>query len=294
MKFTMKSMLLLSASMLTLASCSNESPIEDVEEEGVIKLNVLHPSQLSRATDIGFEKNDSIGLYVTASDVALQIGGNEVNNECFVYDGSAWNSMRKVYWNIGSHDVYAYYPYSKLLNDVENYSFSVKLDQSELNTDGMSAYEASDFLWASAKGVAASNSPVTLQFTHKLSNVVVEIVKGEAYEGTLPSDAEVYIHSTVPKALIDLSTGDAAKDDYAGEETIKMRKLADDKFVACVVPQRIGSRRPLVEVIMKGVSYLMEGKITFKPGCRHTIQVTIDMSPEQSKIEIGGEINGWY
>jgi hypothetical protein len=60
-----------------------------------------------------------------------------------------------------------------------------------------------------------------------------------------------------------------------------------------VVPQNITTRRPLVEVISGGVSYLMEGKISLKPGMRHTITVTLDKNPEQTKIDIGGSIEGW-
>jgi len=41
------------------------------------------------------------------------------------------------------------------------------------------------------------------------------------------------------------------------------------------------------------VSYLMEGKISLKQGMRHTITVTLDKNPEQTKIDIGGEISGW-
>ena len=37
----------------------------------------------------------------------------------------------------------------------------------------------------------------------------------------------------------------------------------------------------------------MEGKISLKQGMRHTITVTLDKNPEQTKIDIGGEIDGW-
>jgi hypothetical protein len=37
----------------------------------------------------------------------------------------------------------------------------------------------------------------------------------------------------------------------------------------------------------------MEGKISYRPGMRHTISVTLDQNPEQIKIEIGGSIEGW-
>ena len=63
----------------------------------------------------------------------------------------------------------------------------------------------------------------------------------------------------------------------------------------CVLLKLDGTRfsRPLVEVIVDGVSYLMEGKISLKPGMRHTITVTLDKNPEKIKIDIGGEIGNW-
>ncbi len=273
-----------------MAACSSEETSEQqgfVADKGEIQLQFVHPAQ-TRATDTQFENTDQIGVYVTAKDVALQIGGNEVNNELFTYNGTSWTSSRRVYWNEGQHDVYAYYPYSKTVNDIMDYSFEVQADQ---NTDD--GYTQSDFLWAGKKDVAASAQPVAMQFAHKLSNVVVRLEKGENYTGDIPASTEVYILGTVTKAVIDLSTGDAAKDDYAGTGTVRCRQNSAAEYVACVVPQNITTRRPLVEVITNGVSYLMEGKISLKPGMRHTISVTLDKNPEQTKIDIGGEIGGW-
>jgi hypothetical protein len=286
----MKRLFLYASIAVMLAACSNEEEMVPgfVADEGEIQLQMLHPGQLTRATDTAFETNDSIGVYVTAADAALQLGGNEVNNELFTFNGTSWTSKRKVYWNTGKHNVYAYYPYSKQVNDVKDYAFSVQEDQS--TTWG---YCHSDFLWASAAGVAASNSPVPMQFSHKMSNVIVRLQKGENFEGNLPANAKVYLYSTVTKATINLSTGDASKDNYAGTGTIHCLKKANDEYRAIVVPQSITSRRPLVEVIVDDVSYLMEGKISYKPGYRHTIVVTLDKNPEKIKIDIGGEIVGW-
>lgn len=286
----MKKIWLLAVGALMMAACSSEETSEQqgfVADKGEIQLQFVHPAQ-TRATDTQFENTDQIGVYVTAKDVALQIGGNEVNNELFTYNGTSWTSSRRVYWNEGQHDVYAYYPYSKTVNDIMDYSFEVQADQ---NTDD--GYTQSDFLWAGKKDVAASAQPVAMQFAHKLSNVVVRLEKGENYTGDIPASTEVYILGTVTKAVIDLSTGDAAKDDYAGTGTVRCRQNSAAEYVACVVPQNITTRRPLVEVITNGVSYLMEGKISLKPGMRHTISVTLDKNPEQTKIDIGGEIGGW-
>ena len=277
---------------MTFTACQNSDVDEvtsNVSGQNEIVLDMIHPhGAATRATETAFESSDKVGVYVTAADAALQLGGNEVNNELFTYNGSAWTANRKVYWNEGKHNVYAYYPYSETVNDVENYSFSVQEDQSTAKN-----FTLSDFLWASAKDITASASAVKMQFTHKLSCVVVKLEKGENFEGNIPNDTQVFIYSTVAKANINLSTGDAAKDDYAGSSSIRCLQKSVAEYAAIVVPQNITTRRPLVEIITGGVSYLMEGKISLKPGYRHTLTVTLDKNPEKVKIYIGGEIGGW-
>ena len=59
------------------------------------------------------------------------------------------------------------------------------------------------------------------------------------------------------------------------------------------MPQRIDNRQPLVEVVMKGVSYLFESKFVFKPGVEHLVNLVITDNPDKVKIEIGGEIENW-
>lgn len=286
----MKKIWLLAVGALIMTACSSDETIEQlgyVPDKGEIQLQFVHPHQ-TRATETAFENTDQIGVYVTAADEALQIGGNEVNNELFTYNGTSWTSKRKVYWNEGEHNIYAYYPYNNKVNDVKDYSFELQADQSTAE-----GFTKSDFLWAGKTNVTASASAVQMQFAHKLSNVKVLLQKGENYTGDIPAETEVYIHSTVTKAVIDLSTGDAAKDDYAGTGSIKALQKSATEYAAIVVPQNITTRRPLVEVICNGVSYLMEGKLSLKPGMRHTITVTLDKNPEQTKIDIGGEIVGW-
>ena len=263
-------LLLATAVAMGFSSCNHEEEWND--HAGEIQLNMLYPGQESRATETSFE----------------QLGGNEVNNELFMYNGSSWTSKRTVYWNEGKHDVYAYYPYSSDVNEIENFRFDVLEDQSNAHN-----YTRSDFMWASATDIAASKNPVSMQFSHKMSNVIVNLETSENFDGDIPSTAEVYLYSTVTSALVDLSTGDVAKDTYAGEGTIKCRKLNNKKFTAIVVPQSITSRRPLVEVVVDNVSYLMEGKISYRQGYRHTITVVLDKNPDQIKIDVGGKVEGW-
>lgn len=285
----MKKIWLLAVGALLMTACSNDETEQQqyIPDKGEIQLLFVHPHQ-TRATETAFENTDELGVYVTKSNEELQIGGNVVNNEKFIYNGTSWTSARKVYWDEGLHNVYAYYPYAKSVNDVKDYSFELQADQSTAE-----GFTKSDFLWAGKTNVAASASAIQMQFAHKMSSIKVILQKGENYTGDIPAETEVFIHSTVTKAVIDLSTGDAAKDDYAGTGSIKALQKSATEYAAIVVPQNITTRRPLVEVLCNGVSYLMEGKISLKPGMRHTITVTLDKNPEQTKIEIGGEIQNW-
>ena len=168
-----KSKILLLAALTMLAACSNDEEQEVkvpqqsnqetfVADKGEIVLQMIHPNAVTRATETAFENTDSIGVFVTLQDAALQIAGNVVNNELFTYNGTSWSSKRKVYWNEGEHNVYAYYPYAKRVNDINDYSFQVLADQS--TTWGLTH---SDFLWASKAGVEASDNPVGMQFAHR-------------------------------------------------------------------------------------------------------------------------------
>lgn len=289
-------------SSMAMVSCGQEETAgsKETERNDVMQFRIAHPSQqqaapASRATETDFETNDRIGLFVCGENEPLQVGGNYVNNASLTYNGTTWTPARPIYWNDGSYDVYAYYPFSSPILSTDEMEFRVATDQSATGTaDALEGYEASDFLWASAKKQTAGNDAVALKFKHCMSKLTVRLIKGEDYEGDeLPQDAEVFIHNTVPNATIDLAAGIATKTLYGTEATLKAKAAGDNRYTAIVVPQRITNRRPLVEVVMRGVSYLMESSFVFKSGMHHIVSLTITKNPEQVKIEIGGEIENW-
>lgn len=273
--------------LMMLASCSSDNEPSAVSG-GRPEMAFDCSYATTRVANDAFENNDRIGVFVTEAGSRLQIGGNVVNNELFSFNGTSWTASLPVYWDEGTFDVYAYYPYRASVGDVEDYEFELPLDQS--TPEGFSS---ADFLWASREGVEGSGDPVSLQFSHRLSKVVVKLEKGENFEGEIPSDCEVYIHSTATTATVDLTTGDASTALYSPTGTIRALAKSDAEFEAIVVPQNIDSRRPLVEVVTQGVSYLMEGRLSFRQGYAHTLVVTLSKNPEQIKIEIGGSIDPW-
>lgn len=292
-----KKLHILTAGLMTVllavgSGCNDDAtPVSQTEKNDQMTFNVLHPRQAASGTKVtstAFENGDRVGLFITRQDAPLEVSGNYVNNAALTFDGSQWTTEKPVYWDGGTYNIYAYYPQTSPVTSVDDLPFSVATDQNAAR-----GYEASDFLWATQQNASASDTPVSLQFAHRMSRMLIRLVKGEDYEGELPADAEVYIHNTVPEATIDLSAGVVTRDDYGTRQSIRAQSLGNHTYAAIIVPQRLDNRQPLVEVIMKGVSYLYESKFVFKPGVQHSVQLVITKNPEQVKIEIGGELENW-
>lgn len=280
--------------LLALVACAddNEPQYKDARHTPMT-FEVTHPSQ-TRATATNFEGGDRIGLYVAQADAPLEIGGNLVNNEALTYNGSRWTAAHTLYWDEGTYNAYAYYPYIQGVSSIDDQPFSVATDQSTAKTaTALGGYEASDLLFATTKGIKASASPINLTFKHIMSKLKIRLVKGEDFEGEMPTTAQVYIHNTVPTATIDLQAGVATRYVKGTQQTITAHQDDDYVFSAILVPQRVENRQPLVEVVMKGVSYMYESKFVFKPGVEHLVNLIITNNPDNVKIEIGGEVENW-
>ena len=280
--------------LLALVACAddNEPQYKDAWPTPMT-FEVTHPSQ-TRATATDFENGDRIGLYVAQADAPLEIGGNLVNNETLTYNGSSWTAAHTLYWDEGTYNAYAYYPYIQGVSSIDDQPFSVATDQSTAKTaTALGGYEASDLLFATSKGIKASASPINLTFKHIMSKLKIRLVKGEDFEGEMPTTAQVYIHNTVPTATIDLQAGMATRYVKGTQQTITAHQDDDYVFSAILVPQRVENRQPLVEVVMKGVSYMYESKFVFKPGVEHLVNLIITNNPDNVKIEIGGEVENW-
>ena len=292
----MKKYIALAALALVAMGCERENiDNTSVVDDRVMRIEALHPS--TRATETSFENGDVIGLYATTYEgeqaMPLQISGNWINNEALTYNGSSWKGRRTFYWNEGLMDVYGYYPYMEP-TVINKHKWAVQTDQSLPATEGaLSAYEASDFLWAKAEGVSQEDGSVQLQFKHMCSKVVIKLVKGEEYTDAFPEDIDVYLYSTVPQALINFTTGIVSKDPHGDAQKIKARKVAIDTFELIVVPQSILEYSPFVEIVMGGISYMTEEIFTYHAGKEYVVSITLDNSPQKIEINVGGSVGGW-
>lgn len=293
LKNTLLASWFLIAGAVTTSCTDSTMPVDMSEGRPRMDFKFEYPSA-ARASETAFEQGDRTGLFVTEENVSLEIGGNIVTNEPLTLDGSTWKSANPLFWDNGRYNAFAYYPFSARVESVSDMPFSVSLDQrGGEDADGLTPYEKSDFLFASAKGLQASAEPVTLLFRHIMSKLTIRLIKGEDFEGDIPENATVVLHNTVPSATIDLSVGIATKAPKGAKASITARQESRTIFSVITVPQRLDNRVPLIEVVMNGVSFLFESKFQFKPGVNHLVNLVIDKNPEQVKIEIGGEIADW-
>lgn len=254
---------------------------------GSISVHFIHPDATTKVTSTAFENGDKIGLYVVETPAPLQVSGNYVNNLQATFNGINWTGEESLRWPTTSStcDLYAYYPYMEV-SSITSAPFSVQLDQS-------SGFGPSDFLWGKTASQTYTTEAIPLPFSHKLSKITLQLVKGTDYVGDLPSNAVFYVHRTVPDATVDLTTGSVTRNPYGVGSTITCHKVDDATYEAIIIPQRLASRTPLFEMVANGVSYLVEGSFNFKPGMNYTFDVTLNTSTESIRIDIGGEIEDW-
>lgn len=297
---------LLAAAFIT--ACQKQDHAGDIAgSPRKMNFSVLSPGAQTKVSGGAFEAGDRIGLFVTdyadeQTPMPLQISGNRATNVAATFDGQTWTSERPVYWGEGKSDVYATFPRIEDLCDINSQRFSVSTDQSVAAEDGApAAYESSDFLWAKAEGVSRTDGAVSLAMRHVMSRLVVRIVAGDKYVGSLPEDANVLLHSTVTDARIDLEKGSVEKDPYGGAKSIRMRSLGIIStggvdavtYEAIVVPQMLETSVPLIEINSKSVSYLLEDSFSFRPGVSYTYTATLNTSTTAIRVDIGCEIDDW-
>lgn len=281
----------------TILACSKENAHPTtLNTDSRLTFDLSYPGA-TKADASGFSSSDKVGVYVYESSLPLQLAGNTVNNSPLVFNGISWDPVQSVFWNKDTeYNVAAYYPYIADVKSIKEHPWSVQLDQnSPATAESLNGYEASDFLWAGVENVQPSNDPVELTFAHRLSCLRVNLLKGEDYDGDLPDadEIEVYVHNTVPEAFIDFETGFVTKDYSKRARTIRAHSDGNHSYSAIIVPQLVNDVCPMVEVVMKGVSYLFEKRFSYKMNTLHQITITIAKSPNQVKIEIGGEIQNW-
>lgn len=285
----MKKNLLFTVVLFTLfISCSkdsvNEVPITPtLPSTEINKIPISISTQITRATDTDFERDDKVGLYVVnyngSTPVALVSTGNHVDNMRFTYSGS-WTPDQEVYWKDESTkaDFYIYYPYTPNITKVTAFPIAVKTDQSSEEN-----YKASDFLWGKSAGIAPTKNAVNMMVKHLTSNIIIKLVPGDGYKKEDLSTAKVEICGLKTNATVNLTNGEVTATGVSADikpinETTQYRAL--------VIPQSV-TDKDLIRIKIGDNTYLLKQSINLASNKQYTSTITINRSSQGINIGIG-------
>lgn len=182
---------------------------------------------------------DRVGLFIVKGAGGLLPAGNWVDNLEMTYNSGTWSytlPTGKEYYPTDGDKLhfFAYYPYDAAMSDPTAHTFGVHTDQS-----AEADYSLSDLMTAKAENVEESKNAVSLQFSHALSLVQVE-VKREVNVPHFDGDFTVTLKGAKPDAVFGWSsnlTGTGTPTD------IVMHKVAGMNYTyrALVPSQTLGA-----------------------------------------------------
>lgn len=260
-----------------------ESPVEP-EGQREIKI-AASVNDLGRATDVGFEAGDVIGVFVvnysngTAGD--LQNSGNHADNAKFSYAAGKWTPETPLFWKDDETpaDFYVYYP--RVTSPVVTaHVVSVQEDQSTEE-----AYKACDFLWGKKSGVAPTEEAVNITVNHMLSCLQVKVEPGPGFttEELAAAAVQVKVNHVQMEAEVNLATGKLTA--RGGRKSVVLGKN-EEFYKGLVIPQTVDECQ-LIEVVVNGKSYFLIQSMTFVSGKRYTSTVKVKKTSEGVNVDIG-------
>ena len=243
----------------------------------------------TRANDQGFVNGDKMGVYIVDYDDEtpgiLLSRGNRADNLRFTLDETNhhWNSAYDVYWkDRKTHiDVYGYYPFSETNpEDVTAWPFEVQKDQStDATVSKLGGYEQSDLLWGKVTDVAPTDRVISIQMTHRMSSIRLELSEGTGFEdGEFASlEKAVVIKGLCRGALVNLATGSITPMGTVQDDGI-IPYFYSGHYRAVVVPQTIEANATLFNFNIGGDAYSFKRSeaLELVPGKTHNFTIRID------------------
>lgn len=284
----MKKIILFSVALCALfTSCSKGSegivpdPVPPSIESKKIPISIS--TQITRATDTDFERDDKVGLYVVnyngSTSGTLVSSGNHVDNMRFTYSGS-WTPDQEIYWKDESTkaDFYIYYPYTTNISNISALPVSVLTNQTTEDN-----YKASDFLWGKTAGIAPTKNAVSMMVKHLTSNIIIKLVPGDGYSVDDLATAKIEICGLKTNATVNLTNGEITATGISADITPINETT---QYRALVIPQNV-TGIDLVRIKIGDNTYLLNQTINLLPNRQYTSTITINRSSQGINIGIG-------
>lgn len=270
-----KEILLTVLAAVLLTSCS--AAIEQGPTVGGLPINlgysvVTGTEQTRAATNLNNDaltsgsvavsvKKHSAGTYTTTYNYSAAAGGvlapaTASNQFYYETDGS-------------SSDIIAYYPATATS------TFSVQTNQTSDDN-----YKASDLMWAGISNQMPTNSTVNLQFSHKMSKIIVSATAGTG----VTSITSVTLNNVKPK--VDFTAADGTVS-LASSDNAATNITMSNNGAALIPPQPINGNFITI-VTPEGTAVYAVDK-TFAAGHQYTLNITVNAAA----IGVTNTITNW-
>lgn len=221
----------------TMVSCNGKVEPAAQDEKVAVQFG-SSINAASRAVNDKWTAGDQIGIFMVGENKVLSKDAisEEADNIAYRTEGdgafSPVAAEQIIYFPMnGDVDFYAYYPYTPEVND-----YRIALDLTD-----QSNQEALDLMFAKVSGCNKSNPKVELQFSHLLSNLILEVQPGTGLTQADLAELTVKVKDANTKATFNLVDGT-----ISGEETPKgftMKTVeAGKRYEAILFPTESESR----------------------------------------------------
>lgn len=275
-------LILLCATCIVGCSSHDNNGTEIGQDKGISFTSSINP--LTKATSSNFESDDAISVFSVKESASNTIGklygSNYADNIKYIYSGSHFSSSTPITYpeNDSKLFFYAVYPYQS--SAASTFTFNVNNDQSSSNN-----YTQSDLMTAST--AATSELVPDLKFSHRLSNIILNITFEQA-----PTNAV----STIFKNVMGSASVDLNSNTFSGTGSVDANIVAatngTNSFRAILPPQSIASGAQFCTIKVGDVEYkvITPDNIVWKSGVQYQYNVTIKKPGE---VTFTSEINPW-
>lgn len=269
----------------TMVSCNGKVEPAAQDEKVAVQFG-SSINAASRAVNDKWTAGDQIGIFMVGENKVLSKDAisEEADNIAYRTEGdgafSPVAAEQIIYFPMnGDVDFYAYYPYTPEVND-----YRIALDLTD-----QSNQEALDLMFAKVSGCNKSNPKVELQFSHLLSNLILEVQPGTGLTQADLAELTVKVKDANTKATFNLVDGT-----ISGEETPKgftMKTVeAGKRYEAILFPTESESRE--IEFDLNNDHdgpFTWTMKSALKGGSQYHHLVTLS----RTAAEVSGSIKPW-
>lgn len=269
----------------TMVSCNGKVEPAAQDEKVAVQFG-SSINAASRAVNDKWTAGDQIGIFMVGENKVLSKDAisEEADNIAYRTEGdgafSPVAAEQIIYFPMnGDVDFYAYYPYTPEVND-----YRIALDLTD-----QSNQEALDLMFAKVSGCNKSNPKVELQFSHLLSNLILEVQPGTGLTQADLAELTVKVKDANTKATFNLVDGT-----ISGEETPKgftMKTVeAGKRYEALLFPTTSESRE--IEFDLNNdhdAPFTWTMKSALKGGSQYHHLVTLS----RTAAEVSGSIKPW-